>query len=235
MPGPLGTGPLAPGAPMGDPPGGHPAPGDDTALLTPAGPARRAAAAGLRRHPDDGHPGWSRRTPGSRSRAPGTPFPLSGPAQVAQDQQDDQGPHAGFAAYPPALDEPAPPAPRPTPAPETRAPQAPAAPKKKGRSKLVDAAAGLFGLVGVAYGAGLLLNHSDVPKGTVVLGVDIGGSTKEEAVQKLDAALGPRAARPLEISVGGEQQSLAPDKAGLTLDTQATVRAPRAATTTRCP
>ncbi len=221
--GPLGTGPLAPGAPMGDPLAGTPRPGDDTALLTPqdphAGPPPQVSGdtltTGIPVVPQDA------REPQPR---PGTPFPLSGPAQVAQDQQDDQGPHAGFAAYPPALDEPAPPAPRPTPAPETRAPQAPAAPKKKGRSKLVVAAAGLFGLVGVAYGAGLLLNHSDVPKGTVVLGVDIGGSTKEEAVQKLDAALGPRAARPLEISVGGEQQSLAPDKAGLTLDTQATVR-----------
>ncbi|OII63955.1 hypothetical protein BJP40_02490 [Streptomyces sp. CC53] len=219
--GPLGAGPLGSAAPVGDPLAGPPHPGDDTALLAPQDP---------RPGPPPQVSGDTLTTgipviPQEPQARPGAPFPLSGPAQVTQDQQHHQGPPSGLGAYPPALDEPAPPAPRPTPVPETRAPQTPsAAPRKKGRSKLVVAAAGLFGLVGVAYGAGLLLNHSDVPKGTVVLGVDIGGGTKEEAVQKLDAALGPRATRPLEISVSGEQQSLAPDKAGLTLDTQATVR-----------
>ncbi|WP_411574402.1 hypothetical protein [Streptomyces fradiae] len=64
-----------------------------------------------------------------------------------------------------------------------------------------------------------------MPKGTTVLGVDIGGSTKEEAVQKLDAARGSRAATPLQLEVGGQNRTLAPDKAGLSLDSQATVRA----------
>lgn len=153
-----------------------------------------------------------------RAPQPG-PFPMSGPAQVTREQT---GP-SGFDAYPPALDEPAPAAPAPTPVPETRAP-APARPQKKGRSKLVLAAVGLVTAAGVTYGAGLLMNHSDVPKGTTVLGVDIGGGTKEEAAQKLATALGPRAARPLELSIGGKKETLAPDKAGLSLDTQATVR-----------
>ncbi|MEU8527267.1 hypothetical protein AB0C77_16985 [Streptomyces sp. NPDC048629] len=102
---------------------------------------------------------------------------------------------------------------------------APSAPAKKGRSKLVLVAFGVVGLAGVAYGAGLLLNHADVPKGTTVLGVDIGGGTKEEAVAKLDAAFGARATAPLKLSVEGKQEELAPDKAGLSLDSQATVRA----------
>ncbi|WP_338672760.1 hypothetical protein V1460_06885 [Streptomyces sp. SCSIO 30461] len=101
----------------------------------------------------------------------------------------------------------------------------PAKPAKKGRSKAVLAGAGVFGVLVVAYGAGLLLNHSDVPKGTTVLGVDIGGGTKEEAVSKLDAALGDRAAAPLELAVGGKREKLAPGNAGLALDSQATVRA----------
>nr|WP_308407756.1 hypothetical protein [Streptomyces somaliensis] len=84
---------------------------------------------------------------------------------------------------------------------------------------------GLLVAAGVAYGAGLLLNQTDVPKGTTVLGVDIGGSTKEEAVRKLDAALGARAAAPLRLEVGGRDRTLAPDKAGLSLDSQETVRA----------
>ncbi|MGW5423824.1 hypothetical protein [Streptomyces sp. NPDC003943] len=112
---------------------------------------------------------------------------------------------------------PAPAAPRPTPA-------STAKPVKK-RSKLVLACVGVIGLAGVAYGAGLLLNHSDVPKGTTVLGVDVGGGTKDEAVAKLDAALGKRASAPLQLSVDGKKVELAPDKAGLALDTQETVRA----------
>ncbi|WP_435185534.1 hypothetical protein [Streptomyces sp. bgisy126] len=111
---------------------------------------------------------------------------------------------------------------RPAPAPAPAARQAPA---KKGRSKLVLLGAGVVGLVGVAYGAGLLLNHSDVPKGTTVLGVDIGGGTKEEAVDKLEATLGKRAHAPLQLSVGGKKVPLPPEKAGLSLDSQETVRA----------
>ncbi|NEA07815.1 hypothetical protein G3I63_10485 [Streptomyces sp. SID8016] len=79
-------------------------------------------------------------------------------------------------------------------------------------------------LLGIAYGAGLLLNHAEVPKGTTVLGVDIGGGTKEEAVAKLDGALGERAKAPLQLSVDGKEEKLDPEKAGLTLDSQETVR-----------
>ncbi len=78
-------------------------------------------------------------------------------------------------------------------------------------------------LIGIAYGAGLLLNHSDVPKGTTVLGVDISGS-RDEAVSKLQTAFGTRAAAPIQLSVGGKQVELKPEKAGLTLDSQTTVR-----------
>ncbi|MGR8008469.1 hypothetical protein [Streptomyces hypolithicus] len=95
---------------------------------------------------------------------------------------------------------------------------------KQGRSKLVLASVGVVGLVGVAYGAGLLMNHSDVPKGTTVLGVDIGGGTREEAAGKLDAAFGKRAAAPLVLTVDGKQTELPPSNAGLTLDSQETVR-----------
>ncbi|WP_344093732.1 hypothetical protein, partial [Streptomyces stramineus] len=100
-----------------------------------------------------------------------------------------------------------------------------AAPKKQGRSKLVLLGGGLVGLVAVAYGAGLALDHADVPKGTTVLGVAIGGSSKEDAVQKLDTALGDRAAKPLKVSIGGKEAQLKPAVAGLSIDTQATVRA----------
>ncbi|GAA0376474.1 hypothetical protein GCM10010319_63770 [Streptomyces blastmyceticus] len=105
-----------------------------------------------------------------------------------------------------------------------KAAPAKSAPKKKGRSKLVLAGGALVALVGVAYGAGLLLDHADVPNGTTVLGVAIGGSSKEQAVQKLDSALGDRATAPLKVSIGGKQATLKPSVAGLSIDTQATVR-----------
>jgi hypothetical protein len=86
-------------------------------------------------------------------------------------------------------------------------------------------AVAVVGVAGVAYGAGLLMNRSDVPKGTTVLGVDIGGGTRDEAVQKLDDALGDRTTKALQLTVDGEKVALKPDQAGLRLDSQATVSA----------
>ncbi|WP_338932062.1 hypothetical protein WEB32_22240 [Streptomyces netropsis] len=119
------------------------------------------------------------------------------------------------------------PAPKPAAPAAKSAPKAAAksAPKKKGRSKLVLLGGGLVALVGVAYGAGLLLDHADVPNGTTVLGVDIGGTSKEAAVKKLDSALGERATAPLTVSIAGKEAQLKPSVAGLSIDTQATVRA----------
>ncbi|MFG2682295.1 hypothetical protein [Streptomyces sp. NPDC048392] len=97
--------------------------------------------------------------------------------------------------------------------------------RKKGRRKLPLLVGGLVVVAGVTYGAGLLMNRSDVPKGTTVLGVDIGGGTRDDAVEKLDDALGARAAKPLKLTVGGDTVSLKPDQAGLQLDTQATASA----------
>ncbi|TSB25774.1 hypothetical protein [Streptomyces benahoarensis] len=96
--------------------------------------------------------------------------------------------------------------------------------KKKGRNKLVLVGAGVVVLAAVAYGAGLLLDHADVPNNTSALGVDIGGQAKDEAVKKLEAALKDRTDQPLKLTVDGAEQSLDPVKAGLGIDVQATVR-----------
>ncbi|MEU4616948.1 hypothetical protein [Streptomyces umbrinus] len=174
---------------------------DDTAILTPQKPA-----------PEPGTPGYG--GPGENVSghtltsgipvvppAPNSPF---GPGA----HTDGPLPH-----QPPKLPEPV-------------SPAAPAASrtKKKGRNKLVLLVTGVVTLGGIAYGAGLLMNHSDVPKGTTVLGVDIGGGTRDEAVKKLDDAFKARAAKPLQLSVEGDTVALRPDQAGLQLDSQATVR-----------
>ncbi|WP_320782951.1 hypothetical protein, partial [Streptomyces sp. CRN 30] len=121
---------------------------------------------------------------------------------------------------PPARPEPAAPAPKPAPAPTAGKPAKPA---KKGRNKLVLLGGAVIVVAGLAYGAGLLMNHSDVPKGTTVLGVDIGGGTRDDAVQKLDAAFDERVNKELKLAVDGDTVALKPDQAGLQFDTQATV------------
>ncbi|MGW6249220.1 hypothetical protein ACWFR6_34650, partial [Streptomyces roseolus] len=203
--------PQRPGAPRpGGPVAGAPTPG----VPTPGGPLAGGVGAGAPRMSDD----TAILTPQQLGAPRGPDGRLSSdtltngiPVVSPTGGRPDRNPRAEGQRAPAA--ERQQPAPKPAPA-----------PAKKGRSKLVLAAVGLVGIAGVAYGAGLLLNHSDVPKGTTVLGVDIGGGTKEEAVAKLEASLGKRAATPLQLTVGGKKVQLAPDKAGLALDSQETVR-----------
>lgn len=209
-----GEGPLLPpgfsqggGAPLGGP-GPRPEPprmSDDTAVLTPQSPAGEPPAPG-------GHVSGSTLTSGIPVVPPASNSPF-GP------QATPHTPHT-----PPVL--PDPPAPRPQQGGEGGEPPTTTSsrPKKKGRNKLVLAASAVIGLTGVAYGAGLLMNHSDVPKGTSVLGVDIGGGTRDEAVKKLNSALDKRAKEPLKLSIDGEDATLEPEQSGLSLDGQATVR-----------
>ncbi|MFF4601665.1 hypothetical protein ACFY12_02755 [Streptomyces sp. NPDC001339] len=122
-----------------------------------------------------------------------------------------------FATSPAGTGESAAPKPRP------KIPE-PINPPKKGRNKLVLAGVAVVVLAGVAYGAGLLLDHADVPNGTTALGVDIGGASKEEAVKKLESALKDRRSTPLKLTVDGKSGTLDPAKAGLDVDLQTTVR-----------
>ncbi|MEV5600897.1 hypothetical protein AB0L33_05600 [Streptomyces sp. NPDC052299] len=192
---PPGPGPLNPGGPGQG--AAPPRMSDDTAILTP------------QFAPPPGGPGGNVSGDTLNSGIPVVPGGRNVPGDPMGTGPGGPG-GPGSAAPKPAA------AARPAPKP---------APAKKGRSKLVLLGAAVVCLLGVAYGAGLLMNHSDVPKGTTVLGVDIGGGTKEDGVEKLDAALAKRAATPLKLSVDGKETRLAPDKAGLSLDSQATVRA----------
>ncbi|RAJ67856.1 hypothetical protein K388_00599 [Streptomyces sp. KhCrAH-43] len=196
-----GPGPYPPGmgpqSPVGPGPGGVPRMSDDTAVLTP------------QFAPPPGGPGGNVSGDTLNSGIPVVPGDRNVPG-------DPMGTGPGGPGGPVAPTPPAPaPAARPAPKP---------APARKGRSKLVLLGVAAVCALGVAYGAGLLMNHSDVPKGTTVLGVDIGGGTKEDGVEKLDSALAKRAASPLKLTVDGKETQLAPDKAGLSLDSQATVR-----------
>ncbi|MFI6491928.1 hypothetical protein [Streptomyces sp. NPDC050564] len=213
-PGSLAAG-SGPGYPGGVPGGAPGAPGvtprgglsgglsDDTAILTPQKPAPEPGAGGYGGGPADNVSGHTL-TSG---------IPVVPPAQNSP---------FGLGAH---TDGPLPHTPPKLPEPVQQPPASSKPAKKKGRSKLKLLGVGVFVVAGGAYGAGLLMNHSDVPKGTTVLGVDIGGGTRDEAAKKLDDALGASTNKALKLSVEGDTVSLKPDQAGLQLDSQATVRA----------
>ncbi|MEV7325769.1 hypothetical protein [Streptomyces sp. NPDC093970] len=177
---------------------------DDTAILTPQKPA-----------PEPGTPGYG--TPADNvsghtvtSGIPVVPGRAGAKSPFAPGGNGDAPqPHT-----PPKLPEPVSP-------PPAGAKAKPKAKKKRGKLPLLVGVVVVAGLG--AYGAGLLMNHSDVPKGTTVLGVDIGGGTRDDAVKKLDDAFGSRVNKPLKLSVDGKAVALPPSQAGLQFDMQATV------------
>ncbi|MGW2249040.1 hypothetical protein ACWCXH_02405 [Kitasatospora sp. NPDC001660] len=125
--------------------------------------------------------------------------------------------------------------PLPAPAPAATPEPAKAAPAKaqgKGKSKgggkkIVKL--GVYGIGGIlflgaaAYGTGLMLNQSDIPKGTVVLGTDIGGNNRDQAIHQLDETVGKAGQQPLKLKIGDQAVDLDPTVAGLAFDTTATV------------
>ncbi len=194
----------------------------------PPRPVGASAPAGPTTGPMTGEltlPPGERDEPGGPTLDLGGPFPPPPP------------PGHGDTAAIPTFSEPASGRPVPPPAldfdemaeqPEPAPAAAPAAPKKRKSKvgKLGKLAAVAVVLVAVAaYGTGLVLNQEDVPKGTTVLGQDIGGRNTPEAVALLDAALDNANNAPLLLQVGDEEMELKPSVAGLSVDTEATVRA----------
>ena len=197
----ISAGPAGPGtSPHGLGPGGGMS--DDTAILTPQKPAPE---------PGTPHYGGVADNVSGHTVTSGIPVVPSGAQSgpFGPGSTDAPGPHT-----PPKLPEP-----------DTSSTPASRAPKKKGRNKLALVGGGVIVLAGGVYGAGLLMAHSDVPKGTTVLGVDIGGGTRDEAVKKLNDAFDDQVNKPLKLSVDGKTVTLEPDKAGLQFNMQDTVSA----------
>ncbi|MFJ9696707.1 peptidoglycan binding domain-containing protein [Kitasatospora sp. NPDC101183] len=169
--------------------------------------------------------------------APGALFPHPpGAAARPQPGLDPEATEAIPLPVPPGGPTPPPaaaaapsPVPPPAPAPAPAKAEAPGKGKKKGGGGKKVVKLGVYAVVGVlflgaaAYGTGLMLNQSDVPKGTVVLGTDIGGNSRDQAIHALDESIGKTGALPLKLKVGDQSVDLDPTAAGLSFDTTATV------------
>ena len=75
------------------------------------------------------------------------------------------------------------------------------------------------------YLADLAMNRGNVPRGTTVGGVAIGGMAPEEAERSLEQELGGVAAKPVTVHAAAKEATVVPEQAGLGIDWPATVAA----------
>ncbi|MEV0721148.1 VanW family protein [Micromonospora purpureochromogenes] len=97
---------------------------------------------------------------------------------------------------------------------------------RRGRLLLAGGLAAVV-LAGVG-GAGAYAYAGDVPRGTTVLGAELGGRSRDEAARELRAELERRAATlnaPLTVLVGEQKAEIRPADVGLAIDVEATVAA----------
>ncbi|BCJ59710.1 hypothetical protein Jiend_31320 [Micromonospora endophytica] len=117
--------------------------------------------------------------------------------------------------------------------PVRQAPVAPQGdPKRSSRFRIL-LAAGVATAVLTSVGAvGVWAYVGDVPRGTTVLGTELGGRSKTDAARELRAQLDRRAAElsaPIQVRVGERTAEIVPAEVGLTVDVDATVAAAAAA------
>lgn len=93
------------------------------------------------------------------------------------------------------------------------------------RRKAVWIPAAAVGVVALLYVAAFAYVGGDVPRGTTVRGVDIGGMTLAAAEHKLDDELGDEAKHPVQVTAGGKQYEVDPAEVDLTFDAKATAEA----------
>ena len=96
-------------------------------------------------------------------------------------------------------------------------------PRSRGKWLVAATVAAVLGAAGAA--AGVYATAGDIPRGTRVLGVDVGAKSRAEARRLLDQQVAERAARPVRVRVDGKDVTLQPAAIGLTVDVPATVDA----------
>jgi vancomycin resistance protein YoaR len=93
------------------------------------------------------------------------------------------------------------------------------------RRRAVLAPVGALAVLAGAYGVDLLIASGDVPRHTVVAGVDIGGLSPAGAADRLEQQLSPRVVADHVVVADDIQATLSPATAGITLDVDGTVDA----------
>lgn len=83
----------------------------------------------------------------------------------------------------------------------------------------------LAGALLALYAAAYVVAGPGIARGTTVLGVPIGGQSREQAVRTLERELSDEARAPLPVRAGTAQREVPPGEAGLSLDVAATVDA----------
>ncbi len=113
---------------------------------------------------------------------------------------------------------------------------APAAPqgerKRSSRFRILLATGVATGVLASVGAVAVWAYAGDVPRGTTVLGTELGGRSKTDAARELRAQLDRRAAElsaPIQVRVGERTAEINPVDVGLTVDVDATVAAAAAA------
>ncbi|MCW2533569.1 MAG: putative vancomycin resistance protein [Blastococcus sp.] len=93
------------------------------------------------------------------------------------------------------------------------------------RRRAVLAPAGVVAVLAALYGVDLLVASGDIPRSTVVAGVDIGGLSPAAAASTLEEELTPRVQADHTVVTDDVESTLSPATAGITLDIAGTVDA----------
>ncbi|WP_158887794.1 VanW family protein [Amycolatopsis anabasis] len=101
------------------------------------------------------------------------------------------------------------------------APEPPARRRNLRRAGIIGGS--VLGVFAVLYGIDLLVSQGDVPRGVTVAGVDVGGTERSAAEQRLRREIEPRLTQPVQVNAGDVQATLAPANAGLALDWPSTL------------
>jgi vancomycin resistance protein YoaR len=91
------------------------------------------------------------------------------------------------------------------------------------RRPAVVAPVAAVGVLAAAYGVDLLVSNGDVPRNTVVAGVDLGGLSPAAATERLQTELAPRVVADHVVLADDVEATLSPATAGITLDVEGTV------------
>jgi vancomycin resistance protein YoaR len=91
------------------------------------------------------------------------------------------------------------------------------------KGRLVAVLVGLLVGVGILYGVLVAVSGGGVPRGTSVLGVELGGLTPSGARAKLSHAVAERGARTVAVHVGDSTVQVRPTDLGLSIDAAKTV------------